>query len=237
MYSTILKLIDSIRISYLLLFLLAIAFISVDFYCDRNELNSALNSELQSSYSDYMSARINDLESKIFEDRLGPVRKKGLFDDYLKISKFYYDVKNSDSNNSNQRMRDAMNVLGVSKGLNKKEQIIGVDFLDRDELYFDYLSTQSFSRNGCGPGFLYEIYSNYDIDKKVYFTRLVKTVNPRQFVLTYRNIGYQMSEEPINLNFSKDDVDNGYADVTIRDRSNGNEFQHRLVINKYAFRA
>ena len=155
---------------------------------------------------------------------------------YSSISRFYKALLNDESGNKFEKLLSVANYLDEDFEKNYKlDNFVGIDNIDLNVLYRIMMYKYGTPNNGCGVITPFKIHSEYNEEQEVYVSRIVYPIHSGRFKVIYRGHAYQLNEGKLKLPLSKEDFDNGYANIIIMDRVTLEEISRRLELPNYAF--
>lgn len=228
------KLSISLFFHYVLLGSLAFSYLALDRYLESNVIDDEVKRKVILNYSNFLDDRILIISELIFNNKARRLRKSTYFDKYEKVSRLYKQLILDNDDNTHQRLIDAETLLYDGPGWNKMQQdLVGYDKIDVRRLYINMISQYTYT--GCAVICKIKWKFNFDKHSKKYISKLVQPENFTDYLLTYNENAYRLSHEPLSLQFDQKDIDQGYAEVKIKDLKTLDETLDTIIIPKYAF--
>lgn len=240
----VLKIINSVVIPYLILIGLGCIYVHVDSLCedasyqqgdhDREVYASSVN-----LLSKEMEAAVLHTEQYIYESMVKeyPYNRKSN-ETYLSISKFYYSLIQDRTDDNFQKLFSVASYLDEDfESRYDVDNITGIDSIDIDILYHTLIHRYGYRSRGCGVFEPINVHSEYNKEKELYVSRLVKPISYNRFKIIYHDTAYQLKSNLLKLNFVQSDIERGTASIKVRDRITGEEKVIQLELSNYAFRA
>lgn len=189
-------------------------------------------------YSNELSESIVSIENLLFQQkRSRNVENSDRYAMQERISFFYSYLRDENSDDLYSRLKDGIKVTDSDfhRSMDPDDDI-GIDDIDFKYLYRNYIS-KFIRTTGCFAG-MRDFYPKTTFNDSIgmYITKIIYPYHSSRFLMIYRGHAYSIDDFKVQVHFSAEDIDRGYANVIIRDLITYDEIEHKIVIPSYAFK-
>ena len=188
-------------------------------------------------YSAELSESIIQIEEILLQQKQSRKDKNnGRYEKLDRIRLFYNYLLEENSIGRYSRLVDGIRVTNFDfNRLYNSNNSIGVEEIDFKILYRNYISRYIRSQGCFAEMRKFQPRITFNDSIGMYITKMVHPYHSSRFLMIYRGHAYTIKDFKVQVSFSAQDVDRGFANVIVRDLITHEEIPHKINILGYAF--